>query len=301
MSVAPEDVKACCAPLYGSAAARWLLGESFHPGGPALTSRLIAALAVGRGARIVDVGSGPGASALQAARETGCAVVGIDLAPECVVAAREAAVATGLADRVRFVTGDAEDLPFPDESFDGALCECSLCIFPDKPKAAAELARVLRPGARLALSDVTAEQAALPPGLQTVAAWVACLADAKPLTATSALLEEAGLAVEVTESQDGALMELLDRVDARLRPLELGLDLLDAARSAVDRGLLGYGIVVARRRGNGKPTPEATPPIRRAGGNWRPADASAELLGRSSVERTRFDAPNLRIDASNST
>jgi arsenite methyltransferase len=247
MSVAPEDVKACCAPVYGSAVARWLLGDSFHPGGPALTSRLIAALDVGQGATIVDVGSGPGTSALQAAHEAGCDVVGIDLAPECVAAARGAAVEAGLADRVRFVIGDADDLHFPDESFDGAICECSLCLFPDKPRAAAELARVLRPGARLALSDVTAEQAALPPSLQTVAAWVACLADAKPLTETTALLEGAGFAVEVTESQDAALVELLDHVDARLRPLELGLDLLDAARSAVDRGVLGYGVVVARR------------------------------------------------------
>jgi SAM-dependent methyltransferase len=265
MSFAPEDVKACCAPLYGSSAARWLLGDSFHPGGAALTSRLIVALDVGQGATIVDVASGPGTSALHAARETGCAVVGIDLAPECVAAAREAAAEAGLSDRVRFETGDAEDLPFPDEGFDGAICECSLCIFPNKPKAAAELARVLRPGARLALSDVTAERAALPPSLQTVAARVACLADAWPLTETAGLLERAGFEVEATESHDGALVELLDRIDARLRPLELGLDLLDAARSAVDRGVLGYGVVVARRRGNGKSTREVRPHSRRAG------------------------------------
>ena len=258
MSFAPDEVKACCASVYGSAAARWLLGESFHPGGSALTSGLIEALGVGPGATIVDVASGPGTSALQAAREAGCDVVGVDLSEESLVAARAAAEAAGLGDSVRFVAGDAEDLPFPSESFDGALCECSFCTFPDKPRAAAEVARVLRADGRLALADVTAEPSALPASLRTLDAWIACLADARPLVETAVLLEEAGFEVETTEAHDHALVELLDRVDERLRPLELGLDLLDAARRAVDRGVLGYGVVVARRRGTRKPSPEFT-------------------------------------------
>jgi hypothetical protein len=257
VNVSPDEVKACCASVYASAAARWLLGDSFHPGGAALTSRLIEALEVGPGATIVDVASGPGTSALQAAREAGCDVVGVDLSEENMRAARAAAEAADLAASVRFVRGDAEELPFPNESFDGALCECSFCTFPDKATAAAELARVLRPGARLALSDVTAEPTALPASLRTLDAWIACLADARPLPETAALLEEAGFEVEATESHDGALVELLDRIDDRLRPLELGLDLLDAARRAVDRGVLGYGVVVARRRGSRRPRPDA--------------------------------------------
>ena len=257
MTFAPDEVKACCASVYGSAAARWLLGESFHPGGSALTARLIEALGVGPGATIVDVASGPGTSALQAAREAGCDVVGVDLSEESLAPARAAAENAGLGDRVRFVAGDAEDLPFPDDSFDGALCECSFCTFPDKPRAAAELARVLRPGGRLALSDVTAEPSALPATLRTLDAWIACLADARPLGETVTLLEDAGFDVETTESQDDALVELLDRIDERLRPLGLGLDLLDAARGAVDRGVLGYGVVVARGRGSGRPRPAA--------------------------------------------
>jgi SAM-dependent methyltransferase len=257
VSFARDEIKACCASVYGSAAARWLLGESFHPGGSALTSRLIEALGVGPGATIVDVASGPGASALQAARDAGCDVVGVDLSEESLATARAAAERAGLGDRVRFVAGDAEDLPFPDESFDGALCECSFCTFPDKPRAAAELARVLRPDARLALSDVTAEPNALPASLRTLDAWIACLADARPLPETAVLLEEAGFEVESAESHDHALVELLDRIDERLRPFELGLELLDAARRAVERGVLGYGVVVARRRGRGSPRPEA--------------------------------------------
>lgn len=257
MSLSPEEVKACCASVYASAAARWLLGDSFHPGGAALTSRLIESLGVGAGATIVDVASGPGTSALLAARQAGCDVVGLDLSEESVEAARAAAEHEGLAARVRFVAGDAEDLPFPNEIFDGAICECSFCTFPDKATVAAELARVLRPDARLALSDVTADPTAVPASLRSLDAWIACLADARPLAETAALLEQAGFEVEVTESHNDALVELIDRIDERLRPLELGLDLLDAARRAVERDVLGYGVVVARRRGSGTPTPDA--------------------------------------------
>jgi hypothetical protein len=87
---------------------------------------------------------------------------------------------------------------------------------------------------------------------------VACLADARPLEEIAALLEDAGLDVEETERHDEALGELLDRVEARLRPLGFGLELLAAARRALERGALGYGVVVARRRDAGSATPTET-------------------------------------------
>lgn len=258
MTLAPEEVKACCAGAYASAAARWLLGDSFHPGGPALTSQLGRALQVGPGRLVADVASGPGTSALQLAGETGCDVVGVDLAAESVASATRAATRAGLSARVRFVQGDAEALPLADEAVDGALCECALCTFPDKTAAACELARVLRPGARLALSDVTALPDELPPQLTSVQAWVACIADARPLDEIVSLLEQGGLVVERTERYDDALAEMLDRVDARLRAIRLldvglggrvgmGRELVRAAQRAVTRGLLGYAVVVARR------------------------------------------------------
>lgn len=247
MTLAPEEVKSCCASVYSSPAARFLLGDSFHPGGRELTSRLIEALRVGPGQTVVDVASGPGTSARQLARETGCEVVAVDLAP-------------GTLDepRVRVVAGDAEALPLADASMDGALCECALCTFPDKERAAAELARVLRPGARLALSDVLVE-GPLPPELRSLQGWVACIGDARPLDEIAALLERHGLEVERTERHDDALAALLDRVDARLQVaamlgelasdelLAQGRSLLAAARGALEAGLLGYGSVIARR------------------------------------------------------
>lgn len=245
MTLAAEEIKACCASVYSSAAARFLLGDSFHPGGPALTSRLARALRVGAGDVVVDVACGPGTSALQLVRETGCEVVGIDLAPPASVD----------DSRVRFLRGDAEALPLEDAGVDGALCECALCTFPDKPAAARELARVLRPGARLALSDLTARPGELPESLGTLQAWVACIADARPLEEIAALLQRAGLVVEQTEAHDDALASLLDRIDARLKAAALmgvtdiarAKQLVGDARDALAHGLLGYGVVVARR------------------------------------------------------
>jgi arsenite methyltransferase len=262
MSVAADEIKACCAAAYGSDAVRWLLGDRLHPGGAALTGRLIDALGAGPGALVADVACGPGAGALQAAERTGCQVVGIDLAPANVALARAAAGAAGLADRARFVLGDAEALPLDDASVDGVLCECALCTFPDKPAAAREIARVLRPGGMLALSDMTAEPRNLPGELRSLAARIACVGDARPLDELAELLGTSGLAVTRRERHDAALRALVERADARLRlaralrssipaqpagSIERALTITAAAQQAVASGALGYGIVVARR------------------------------------------------------
>lgn len=243
-------------------AARWLLGDSFHPGGLALTRRLIDALALATDAIVLDVASGSGTSAFELARIRRCEVVGVDLSPESVAAAADGAAQAGLDDRIRFQVGDAEALPFPDGSFDGALCECSLCLFPAKEAALSEIARVLRPGARLALSDVTAIGERLPVELRTLRAWAACVADARPLEDVAAQAAQVGLETELLAREDHALSEFLDRIEARLHvarivrqalPVELrdgatlGLELVDAARLALAEGILGYGVLVARR------------------------------------------------------
>lgn len=259
MTLAPEEVKSCCATAYSSAAARWLLGDAFHPGGARLTSRLARALRVGPGELVVDVASGPGTSALQVACDTGCDVIGVDLATESVAAATRAAASAGLSERVRFVQGDAEALPLADHSVDGALCECALCTFPDKAMAARQLTRVLRPGARVAISDITALPDALPPQLTTLQAWVACIADARSLDEIASLLEDGGLVVESTERHDRELKTMLDRIAARLdvagmlgdgslgERIDTGRELVTAAQHAVAGGVLGYAAVIARR------------------------------------------------------
>ncbi len=187
------DAKACCAAAYSSDLARLVLGDNFHPGGAALTRRLGRVAALRDGERVLDVASGPGTTALLLAREFGATVDGLELSTDSVERARAAADAAGLKANVRFHVGDAEHLPFPDESFDVVTCECAFCTFPDKEKAAAEFARVLKPNGRLAFTDVTLAADELPVELACLAGWAACLADAKPLQVYAQILTAAGL------------------------------------------------------------------------------------------------------------
>ncbi|GGK95733.1 methyltransferase domain-containing protein [Mangrovihabitans endophyticus] len=256
------QAKACCAAAYGSDVVALLLGESYHPGGLALTRKLAGRLAPRRGDAVLDVAAGRGATAMLLAREHGARVTGVDLSPANVDAATEAARAAGLTDEVRFRAGDAERLPVEDASVDAVVCECAFCTFPDKPTAAAELARVLRPGGRLGVTDVTVVPDRLPAELTGLGAWIACVADARPLDEYAATLGAAGLRVTHTEPHDDAIATMIDQIEARLamvrmtsraRAEALGLDfarapaVLEAVRAAIRDGVLGYAMIVAEK------------------------------------------------------
>src|SRR5260370_37188352 len=197
-ALAPAVLKSCCADAYSSEWARLLLGDTFHPGGAGLTERLGRVLDLAPGMRVLDVAACKGTSALLLARTFGCAVVGVDYAEASVREATASAEAAGLAHLVRFEPGDAERLAFPDGAFDAAICECAFCTFPDKHAAAQELARVLRPGGVLGLSDLT-RTTPVPVELQGLLTWIACIADALPLAEDVRILADAGLTITTTE------------------------------------------------------------------------------------------------------
>jgi ubiquinone/menaquinone biosynthesis C-methylase UbiE len=257
---APEVVKTCCATLYASDWVRLLLGESLHPGGLPLTDHLAKVIGLRRGQRVLDVASGRGISAIHLARMVGCSVVGVDYSPQNVASARRAAAEHGVSDRVRFLAGDAERLPVEDHGFDAVITECAFCTFPDKPAAAAEFARVLRPGGRLGFVDLL-RSGPLPAELGSLAAWVACIGDARPLEEYLALLEGAGLRIDCVERHDGALAELVEMVRTRLLTVQLAARLtaiplpnvdwaevrpmLRSAAAAVADGRLGYALIGA--------------------------------------------------------
>jgi ubiquinone/menaquinone biosynthesis C-methylase UbiE len=257
-----SDIKQCCARLYEGDIAAMLLGESFHPGGVELTERLGLLLNLTPDCFVVDVASGRGTSAFHLARRFGCRVSGIDLSQQNVDRATAEAVRLGLTDRVGFECGDAERLPFTDESIDAVVCECAFCTFPDKPQAAREFARVLHRGGRMGLSDITRASDGSDE-LNDLMAWIACLADARSAETYAAWLMDAGLAVAVVEAHDDALKQLVREIGSRLFATEVlaalkkidlpGIDFEAArrmahqARVAVDRGEIGYAIVCATK------------------------------------------------------
>src|SRR5260370_30597695 len=127
-----EELKACCATLYESDFARMLLGDSFHPGGLRLTERLGEKMGLRPGLRVLDAERGKGESAVFLAQGFGCEVVGIDFGAENVKRAAARAEDAGFAHLASFRRGDAEKIDFPESSFDGVICECAFCTFPDK-------------------------------------------------------------------------------------------------------------------------------------------------------------------------
>lgn len=257
-----KTIKQCCARLYESDIAKILLGDSFHPGGLRLTERLGTLLGLTPEMRVLDVASGTGTTAFFLAEHFACQVVGVDYGDRNVERANELAGNKGLASRVHFELGDAERLKFSDASFDAIVCECAFCTFPDKSAAAHQFARVLRPGGRVGISDLT-RCTVLPRELDGLLAWISCIADAQPLQSYTQYLRSAGLDAQTIESHDGALAEIVGHVQAKLFGIEImaglkkidlpGLDVTSAmqmakaALQAVQHGHLGYAIVTAKK------------------------------------------------------
>jgi ubiquinone/menaquinone biosynthesis C-methylase UbiE len=152
--------------------------------------RIARELRVGPGDTFVDLGCGQGGPCLWVARETGAAVVGIDLAEVGIGRARERAQELGLANHARFEVADIISTGLPNASFDGAMSVDALWAVPDKAGALRELARTLKPGARFAFTNWDRDLS--PPGYPP------------PLNDHRPLLQQAGLEAEVYEVQPDA-------------------------------------------------------------------------------------------------
>jgi SAM-dependent methyltransferase len=116
--------------------------------------RCVAAADVTEDDTVLDVACGAGNATIPAAK-TGAETTGLDITPELLVAGKRAADEAGV--EIEWIEGDAEDLPFENSSFDAALSVFGCMFAPDHRAAASELARVLKPGGRLAVCAWTPE------------------------------------------------------------------------------------------------------------------------------------------------
>jgi len=173
---------------------------------------------------VVDLGSGGGLDVFLAAKKVGPAgrAIGIDMTPEMIERARANAKAGGYAN-VEFYHATIDRLPLADASVDCAISNCVLNLAPDKPAVFREIFRVLKPGGRLAVSDI-ALKAELPKELaSSLAAYVGCVAGAIRIEDYRAGLLGAGFAqVEVVDS--GADLNAYAKVENQSGCCSPGMD-----------------------------------------------------------------------------
>ncbi len=161
-----------------------------------------AVAALHEGETVLDLGSGAGADVLISARRVGPGgkAIGLDMTDEMLELARSNAAEAGVQN-VEFLKGYLEDIPLPDASVDVVISNCVINLSADKPTVLREVARVLRPGGRFAVSDVIADPGMDEATRADMAAWTGCIAGALTREEFEQTLAAAGLEeIEITET-----------------------------------------------------------------------------------------------------
>ncbi|MDH4281299.1 MAG: arsenite methyltransferase [Myxococcales bacterium] len=161
------------------------------------------------GETVVDLGSGAGFDALLSAQKLGPEgrFIGVDMTPEMLERARTNAVKAGYARTVEFREGLIENLPVASESADVVISNCVINLSPDKAQVFREAYRVLKPGGRLAVSDILLSEPLPPEVAKLAATWIACVGGALTEEEYFGHMREAGFEnIEYTRKPAGSML-----------------------------------------------------------------------------------------------
>jgi len=173
------------------------------------------------GERVLDLGSGGGIDVLLSAKRVGPTgrAFGLDMTDEMLTLARRNAAEAG-ATNVEFLKGHIESIPLPASSIDVVISNCVLNLAADKRAVFAEIARVLRPGGRIGISDIVAEDALSPEERAERGSYAGCIAGALSFSEFEVGLRAAGLADvtvvpthQVVPGMHGAIIKATKPID----------------------------------------------------------------------------------------
>jgi SAM-dependent methyltransferase len=192
-----DEAAPCCGDVFGAA----LYDHTDRAGLP--DAAVLASLGCGNptavaelreGETVLDLGSGGGIDVLLSARRVGPTgrAIGVDMTDEMLELARRNAAEAGVAN-VEFRKGRIEALPLPDASVDVVISNCVINLSTDKPAVLAEIARVLKPGGRVGVSDVVARDDLSPSERARRGSFAGCIAGALSFAGYTAELAAAGL------------------------------------------------------------------------------------------------------------
>jgi SAM-dependent methyltransferase len=195
------------------------------------------------GQTVLDLGSGAGLDCFFAAKKVGEKghVIGVDMTPEMIERARSSAKRLGLH-HVEFRQGYLEDLPVNADSVDVIISNCVINLSPDKAKVFMEAFRVLKPGGKLAASDVVTD-GPLPKAIkQSLSAWAGCIAGALDVKDYQAAMESAGLTnIAITPTYFDEAM-----IDEAVRDLGTSIDLKSFSQEKISRTVFSARITAQK-------------------------------------------------------